>query len=62
MIELELFGGSQTYSNALGGLLERWRENLVTLINARTGDKQVISTLGDKLWAFQKKVEAAHFW
>ena len=44
------------------GLLERWRENIIAFLNSRTGDKTVISSLGDKLWSTQRRIEAAHFW
>ena len=49
--------------SALGALLERWRENLVTLLNYKaSNDKSVIGAMGDKIWSYQRRVEAAHCW
>eukprot|EP01117_Protostelium_nocturnum_P011979 TRINITY_DN4388_c1_g1_i1.p1 TRINITY_DN4388_c1_g1~~TRINITY_DN4388_c1_g1_i1.p1 ORF type:complete len:1334 (-),score=316.62 TRINITY_DN4388_c1_g1_i1:33-4034(-) len=51
----------EIFSTSESGLLDRWQENLVTLLANGIKNKGVIGTLGDKLWSIQRKVEAAHF-
>ncbi|PRP86941.1 hypothetical protein PROFUN_03689 [Planoprotostelium fungivorum] len=54
-------GRGQDIFNGDGSVLERWREQVATLMANKMNNKSVYGSLADKLWSQQRQVEAAHF-
>ncbi|EFA79627.1 hypothetical protein PPL_07486 [Heterostelium album PN500] len=47
--------------NASPAFLESWKENIAALLfNGKAQGQKVIGEMGDRIWAIQKRVEAAH--